>query len=191
MGSHGRTALGGLVMGSVASAVLSHTKVPMLLLRAAEPPTAVGLNVGIAVDGSPYGVAAARYVTTHRGLFGEGARFTLLHAVPDYSGIVIPGLAEAPVPLYSLEKVEQFQSQRYDAAIGGVRAVMAGAQMPAREVRLVGDAGDEIAAHAKKEALDLIVLGSHGRGSFTSMVLGSVAMRVAARCRTPLLIVRP
>ena len=36
---------------------------------------------------------------------------------------------------------------------------------------------------------NLLAMGSHGRGAFKSLVLGSVAMRVAARCELPLLII--
>jgi len=39
-------------------------------------------------------------------------------------------------------------------------------------------------------ALDVLVLGSHGRGQFKAAVLGSVATRVAARCTTPLVLIR-
>jgi nucleotide-binding universal stress UspA family protein len=50
--------------------------------------------------------------------------------------------------------------------------------------------GAAIAAYARRRRLDVLVMGSHGRGAFKSLVLGSVAMRVAARCELPLLIVR-
>ena len=53
----------------------------------------------------------------------------------------------------------------------------------------LGVPGDEIAAYAKKN-LDVLLVGSHGYGGFKSAVLGSVATRIAARCETPLLIVR-
>ena len=33
-------------------------------------------------------------------------------------------------------------------------------------------------------------MGSHGHGNLASLVMGSVAMKVMARCKTPLLIVR-
>ena len=47
----------------------------------------------------------------------------------------------------------------------------------------------EFAAYAKKN-LDVLLVGSHGYGGFKTAVLGSVATRIAARCETPLLIVR-
>ena len=63
------------------------------------------------------------------------------------------------------------------------------AKANADEVRLSGMPGDEIAAYAKKN-LDVLLVGSHGYGRFKTAVLGSVATRIAARCDTPLLIVR-
>ena len=54
---------------------------------------------------------------------------------------------------------------------------------------LVGNAGDEIAAYAKKK-LDLLVMGSHGYGRFKSAILGSTAMRIASQGDVPILIIR-
>jgi nucleotide-binding universal stress UspA family protein len=36
----------------------------------------------------------------------------------------------------------------------------------------------------------LIVMGSHGHSSLGNVVLGSVANRVLARCKTPVLLIR-
>ncbi|MEF9996794.1 MAG: universal stress protein, partial [Burkholderiaceae bacterium] len=57
-------------------------------------------------------------------------------------------------------------------------------------VCLVGNAGDEIAAYAKKKKLDVLVLGSHGYGAFKAAVMGSTANRVAAQGDVPLLLIR-
>jgi len=43
---------------------------------------------------------------------------------------------------------------------------------------------------AGSHRLDLLVMGAHGRGALKSALLGSVTLRVAARCATPLLLVR-
>ena len=47
-----------------------------------------------------------------------------------------------------------------------------------------------IAVRVKKNKLDLLVMGSHGRGALRSMTLGSVSTRVAATSRVPLLLIR-
>ncbi len=59
--------------------------------------------------------------------------------------------------------------------------------IPPRAGRAVGA---EIARAAEAERLDILVMGSHGRGAFTSALLGSVAWRVAATCATPLQVIR-
>ena len=79
IGSHGHTAIKALVFGSVTQKVLASTHVPMLTLRAAKPPRRASLRVGIALDGSAYGIAAARYVLAHLPLFGPRPAVTLIH----------------------------------------------------------------------------------------------------------------
>lgn len=191
MGSHGRSAVRGLLLGSVTQAVLASCTTPLLVVRDAAAPRRDALKVGIAVDGSQYGAAAVRYAIEHRELWGESPTLVLLHVVPDLAAIVLPGLGDAPLPIYKPEQVVAMQSRRFDETVAPAREQLERAGLDADAVCLVGnDAGDEIAAYAKKEKLDVLVLGSHGRGALKSAVLGSVAMRVAAQCRTPLLLIR-
>ena len=68
--------------------------------------------------------------------------------------------------------------------------MFAKARLKAEEICLVGNAGDELAAYARKKRLDVLVMGSHGHGAFRAAVLGSVATRTAAHCEVPLLLVR-
>ena len=69
--------------------------------------------------------------------------------------------------------------------------LLAQAGITATEVRLVGPVpGDAIAAQATKSKLDLLAMGSLGFGASRHGSMGSVATRVASRCRTALLLVR-
>lgn len=56
---------------------------------------------------------------------------------------------------------------------------------------VVGDAGREITDYAEREAADLIVIPSHGRGFVKHLLLGSVAERVIRLARCPVLVLRP
>jgi len=47
-----------------------------------------------------------------------------------------------------------------------------------------------ILEHIKKEAIDLVVMGSHGYGAITGSVLGSVSQRVLQRASCPVLIIK-
>ncbi len=53
-----------------------------------------------------------------------------------------------------------------------------------------GDAGDGIVAAAQAEAADLIVVGTHGRGTVGRFLLGSVSDHVVHRAGCPVLVVR-
>ena len=61
MGSHGRSALKGLLLGSVTNSVLALCDKPVLILRNKPAPTNDSLKVGVAIDGSKYGEAAEVY----------------------------------------------------------------------------------------------------------------------------------
>jgi nucleotide-binding universal stress UspA family protein len=62
--------------------------------------------------------------------------------------------------------------------------------LPSAQMVLVGDPGRKIAEIAAKGRFDLVVMGSRGRSPAKSLVLGSAAQRVLARCAVPALIMR-
>jgi nucleotide-binding universal stress UspA family protein len=60
----------------------------------------------------------------------------------------------------------------------------------AHVVTLCGSPFMEIVAYAKAQNIDLIVLGTHGRGPIAHMLMGSVAERVVRKAPCPVLTVR-
>lgn len=190
MGSHGRSALKGLLLGSVTNNVLARTRLPLLVIRHREKPAADSLKVGIAVDGSKYGREAVKYVLRHRALFGAKPDCTLLHVVSDFAGAVMPDMSGIALPAFSPDEVRALQKKAFEAAVGPARKLLAKGGMSADEVCLIGNAGEELSAYAKKKKLDLLVMGSHGYGAFKAAVLGSVATRVMAHSTVPLLLIR-
>jgi nucleotide-binding universal stress UspA family protein len=189
LGAHGYSEFKGLLFGSVTHAVLARSKRPVLVLRALRPPRGDMLRTGIAVDGSKFGLAAVKFALSHRELFGSGARITLVHVVPDFVMPVVADLGGVAVPTYSDQEIKLLQDRDFEKAVAPARRLIEKSKAKADEVRLVGMPGDEIAAYAKKN-LDVLLVGSHGYGGFKTAVLGSVATRIAAKCDTPLLIVR-
>ena len=53
-----------------------------------------------------------------------------------------------------------------------------------------GPIAKKIGEYAEKGRYDMIVMGSHGRSAAGNLFLGSVATRVLAECKVPVLIVR-
>lgn len=190
MGSHGHSALRGLLVGSVTNAVLAQTTTPILILRHRETPPADSLKVGIAIDGSKFGREAVKYVIRHRDLFGATPQFTLIHVVADFAGALMPDMAGIALPAYSEDDIRAMQKKSFEAALAPVRKLFDKAGVKPAEVCLAGNPGDEIAAFGKKKKLDLLVMGSHGYGAFKAAVMGSVATRVAHTSEVPLLLVR-
>ena len=194
MGSRGHSGLKGLLFGSMTNAVLAGCSTPMLILRSAKAPSQDMLSVGIAIDGSPLAAAAVRWVIRHRDLFGAAPRVELIH-------VHHAALAEGHKSAHGAARRAQSALARVaandtltpdlDKLTAAPSRALAKAGIAATVVHLHGPlAGEAIAAHARRRRLDVLVMGSHGRGAFTSLVLGSVAMRVAALCEVPLLLIR-
>lgn len=57
-------------------------------------------------------------------------------------------------------------------------------------VLLRGDAAHEVVELAKRDAFDLIVIGTHGRTGLRHVLLGSVAEKVVRHAPCPVLVVR-
>lgn len=190
LGSHGHSVWRGLLFGSITNAVMAQTKAPVLIVRATRSVPTDPLNVGIAIDGSKHGRDAVKYVLRHGELFGAHPQLALIHVVQDFGNVVMPDMVGIALPSFSADESEALQSKSFETAIAPVRKLMKKAGVPADEVRLVGNPGDELAAHAKKKKLDLLVMGSHGYGAFKAAILGSVTTRVAAASDVALLLVR-
>lgn len=192
MGSRGLNPLKGFIMGSVSNGVLSQTRTPVLLVRSDTPiPPVESLRVGIAADGSEYGLAAVEYVLTNAEFFGKNVTFEILHATVDYHDMVANQIyvMDAVGAFSTQEEFEKEQQKVFDEATEPAVELFETAGLKAQARRLIGEPADAIARYAQ-ENLDLLVMGSHGRGNFTAAVMGSTAMHVAAAANLPLLIIR-
>lgn len=192
MGSHGRSGLRGLLFGSVTQAVLACCDKPLLVLRGGTAPRRESLRVGIALDGSRGGLASVRFVTRHRTLFGATPGITLLHVVPDP---LDPGWPKffgvQQVPGCTPAQAAEMQRAAFERVMAPARRLLRAGGLLAAEALLVSNyTADAIAAQARRSRLDLLVLGTHRAGRLRAALLGSVATRVAARCRTALLLIR-
>lgn len=117
----------------------------------------------------------------------EGAHLHLLHVVRD------PAAQPWAVESYGVD----WDGLRAEARAEGRRALMAATRRLARDARVttletrVGAPADEILGYAKRHAIDLIVVGTHGRGRLASTILGSVAEAVVRDARCPVMVVHP
>lgn len=190
MGSRGLSAFAGLILGSVTTEVLARTRTPVLILRGKEEPRKDALRVGIAVDGSEYGQAAARYLVNNMELVGEGAKIFAINVVSTLDKEYYSVVAGVSNEKLTKKDMKLIQLEDFAEAMKTVRPIFKEAGIKVKEVCLSGDPSDQIADYAEENKLDLIVMGSHGYTNFKSAVMGSVATHVAAQGNVPILIIR-
>lgn len=190
VGSHGRGALNSFLFGSVSNSILAKVDIPMLVIRDVIPPDHDHIRIGLAVDGSEYSLLAAKFILSHRELFGPEAKFVLANVVPDFKSIAMPSRAGVALSVMTQSEVEEYQKSEFAKAVNPAKALFDEAGVPVETRCLCGEAGTEMAEFADSEELDVLVLGSHGYDNFEAAVLGSVATRIASTCKAPLLIIR-
>ena len=91
-----------------------------------------------------------------------------------------------PLPQDFLNELERDASQRLHNTLTAAERE----HLKARSVVKIGDPLIEIVEHARRERVDLIVMGTHGRTGVSHWFLGSVAERVVRTAACPVLTVR-
>ena len=184
MSTHGRGGLGRWIYGSVADDVLRHTSLPIVLISAAcERHWSIEgcFRLLVPLDGSELAEAAL-------GLAGEVAdtlrtELILLRVVEPADGFAALGLSYLPAQSQAvLDEAEQY-----------LDAIATSPSMTGRTTALRVKAGDpaaQIAAVARGEDVDLIVMSTHGSGGLARLTMGSVATSVLHRAAIPMLLVR-
>ena len=140
------------------------------------------MKILLPVDGSDYTKRMLAYLAAHDELLGSGHDYIAFTAVP-----AVPAHASRFVDRATLDDYYREQAEEV------LRPVRAFAEQKAWKLRTEyapGHAAECIAALADREQCELIVMGSHGHSSLGSLILGSVASGVLARCRQPVLLVR-
>jgi nucleotide-binding universal stress UspA family protein len=185
VGTHRRTGIDRLRVGSVAERISLNAMRPVLIVPASRGtgPVKAFHHIAVAVDFS----AASNRAIEQALALGDGMtpRVTLLHVVPGHSA---PGV---PRHLYR-HGVAEYQNlllrdawHRLQAAVP--RDAPAAARIHARVV--AGDPSVEIARVASEIEADLIVVGATLRGAISRTMFAPTAARVMRRAERPLLVV--
>jgi nucleotide-binding universal stress UspA family protein len=116
-----------------------------------------------------------------------GARLLIVHALAPIPPLITEGVYIMPSTWDRIAKGTRESAGRRIVAMLK-RARRAGVRADGLVVR--GEAADEIRRVAQTRHADILVLGTHGRTGFSRLFLGSVAARVVATVRCPVLTVR-
>ena len=140
------------------------------------------MKILAAVDGSPYTKRMLAYLAAHDEWLGAAAR---VHGAERGAGrAAARGRGARPGVL------KAYYDEEAEKVFKPIRTFFAKQGLKANFVTKVGPAADIIAEVAEKGKFDLLMMGSHGHGTLTNLVMGSVATKVLAAASTPVLLIR-
>jgi nucleotide-binding universal stress UspA family protein len=174
VGSHGRTALGRLVLGSVSQKVLTEARCSVRIARGRVETEAPTARILVGLDGSQDSVAAVAAVAAR--VWPAGSEARLVTATSDAEVYDITPEAEA-------ERARAWHEM--SAAHLRAAGLSVSSQIEAGEPkRLLVEAAEAWGATS-------IFVGARGHGLLERLVLGSVSAAIAARARCSVEVVRP
>ena len=183
MSSHGRSGISRWVHGSVTTRVLRQAPCSTAVVHVNDPPPGGALQrVLLPLDGSEAAEAAiAPAAAIAR---ATGAQLVLL--------AVTFSLGEQGPALYRhhLEQIERQEARRQQAYLENVSASLAAPDLPVQTALVTGTPAEQILAYAEENAIDLIMLASHGRSGLERWAFGSVAEKVVQGTGRAALVVR-
>lgn len=115
-----------------------------------------------------------------------GASVTVLH-VPAAALPAIPPGGELPYPLGLAPELRQQLLDRLDELVQGARTAGLTMQVALHE----GEPAREVLRQADEIGAGLVVMGTHGRGGFERLVLGSMTEKVLKKASCPVLTIPP
>ena len=178
VGCRGRGALARVLLGSVSAAMVAHAHCPVAVIHAddALPPPPARAPVLVGIDISPASDAAAAVAFDEASR--RGVELIALHAWSDEQLSKFPGFDWSATATDEEELLAQrlagWQERYPDVLV--------------RRVVVCDDAAHQL--HVGSKSAQLVVVGSHGRGGFPGMLIGSVARAVVQSARVPVIVVR-
>ena len=140
------------------------------------------MKILVAVDGSKSSLSAFKYAVKLASNFRTQDSITLINVQDDQ------GLRHAQ-QFVGKSGVADYLRELSDKELKAALAVLVKAGVKHDCIIQTGHVAEVISAVANKK-FDMVVLGSKGRSGLVDMLVGSVAQRVMATCKKPVLLVK-
>ena len=141
------------------------------------------MKILIAADGSEYTKKATAYVASRPEWLQQDSELHVLHVEP-------PVASPRARAFLGSDAVNNYYKEESALALEKAESILRDRNVPFKSSYLVGDIAERIHEYARQHGIDMIVMGSHGHGTFKNLVMGSVATKVLATSTVPVLIVR-
>jgi nucleotide-binding universal stress UspA family protein len=142
----------------------------------------------VPTDGSETALRAVEYAV---GLAKQTHASVILVSVIDKSALVAQAVPSETVPAHLLEPVDEYLTNAAKVYLEQARKLCKKDGIKASKIIRTGHPVEEIIDEAENSNADLIVIGSHGRSTIASAVLGSVTFGIIHKdTRFPVLVVR-
>jgi nucleotide-binding universal stress UspA family protein len=135
----------------------------------------------VPTDFSPHSEVALKYGCEFAQKFGAELHllYVIQDLISDFDGFyAMPGNYMAEIKAESERRIGSFLDPKWNQGKGVVRKTQAGTPFL------------EILRYAEEKKIDLIVMGTHGRGAIAHALMGSVAEKVVRKAACPVLTVR-
>jgi nucleotide-binding universal stress UspA family protein len=179
VGTHGRSGLKRLFLGSVAEGVLRSANLPVIVVREDSQPGE--RRVLVAIDGSDCSLRALDAAAALAKSLGT--ELVVCTVVDLARAAVLSGGAAQLVE----ESLELLQSESKEILAEAVKRAGATARVTTRSAE--GEPTAEIERLATEIRPAFVVIGTHGRGGLSRAVMGSVAEGVVRRAPVPVIAV--
>jgi nucleotide-binding universal stress UspA family protein len=177
IGTHGRTGLSHVLLGSVAEKVIRHAHCSVLVVPAGCP-LRTFKRVVCPVDFSEASKLALQRATE---LVAADGTLTVVHVIE------LPVAYRGQIPLDFAGEVDRQSRSTLDAWVADAAGKTKATVVP---VVRIGTAGAQVLHLMAQEPCDLVVAGSHGRTGIKRALLGSVAEKLARHAGCPVFVAR-
>jgi nucleotide-binding universal stress UspA family protein len=191
VGSHGRTALGRFVLGSVSQKVLTEVQTSVRVARQTTGTGASAIRIVLGVDGSAGAQEAVRTVATRGWTPGSEVRVVVAENVliPNSVYALIPPVFEFVDEVNRTERTVAEQIAEH--AVKELRMKLENKSVTVSSAVVSGDPKQVLVRHAEEFGADCIFTGATGLSTPIDRVLvGRVSAAVAARAHCSVEVVR-
>ena len=183
MGTHGRTAISHLLLGSVAERIIRMAKCPVMTFRKDWKNLGEYKKILVPTDFSDHSKLALRYALELADFYKS--EITLFHAFEQ----------QMHPSFYASGKTSMFEidselKQRATDALIKFRNEPGKPEIETKYVFAEGTAYHEIVEYAKKENFDLLVIATHGLRGLEHFLIGSTTEKVIRHTEIPVLTVK-